>query len=91
MTTSTRTPRTPITVVMRRLLTFMTVAALTLGAIPSAARATNAGDDLRAKRAALLTRIASQTDNAEQDEAAVVVAEGREQRAEATLAIARPQ
>ena len=74
---------------MRRLLTFMTVAALTLGAIPSAARATNAGDDLRAKRAALLTRIASQTDNAEQDEAAVVVAEEREQRAEATLAIAR--
>jgi hypothetical protein len=74
---------------MRRLLTFMTVAALTLGAVPPAARATTAGDDLRAKRAALLARIADQTDQAEQDQAAVVVAEAREQQATGALAAAR--
>src|SRR5205823_1737909 len=54
MRTSTRAPRTPITVVMRRLPAFGIVAALVLGAVPSVARATTAGDDLRAKRAALL-------------------------------------
>jgi len=74
---------------MRRLLTFMIVAAMALGAVPSAARATNAGDDLRSKRAALLAKIASQTDDAEQDQAAVVLAEEREQRASAALATAR--
>jgi len=74
---------------MRRLLAFGIVAALVLGAVPSVARATTAGDDLRAKRAALLTRIAAQTDEAEQDEAAVVFAEEQQQRANAALATAR--
>src|SRR5689334_19021207 len=84
-----RAPRTPITVVMRRVLASLIVAALGLGAVPASARASNTGDDLRARRAALLARIAVQTDGAEQDEAAVVVAEQREQQAAATLADAR--
>jgi len=74
---------------MRRLPAFGIVAALVLGAVPSVARATTAGDDLRAKRAALLIRIAAQTDEAEQDQAAVVFAEERQQRATAALAAAR--
>jgi len=74
---------------MRRLLVFGIVAALVLGAVPSVARATSGGDDLRAKRAALLSRIAAQTDEAEQDEAALVVAQDRQQRATAALATAR--
>jgi rare lipoprotein A (peptidoglycan hydrolase) len=67
----------------------MTVAALSVSATPAVARASNAGDDLRTRRAALLARIAAQTDAAEQDQAAVVVAEQREQRADADLAGAR--
>ncbi len=74
---------------MRRLLSFMAVAALALGAVPTVARASNAGDDMRARRAALLARIAAQTDDAEQDQAAVVVAEQRAERATAALADAR--
>jgi rare lipoprotein A (peptidoglycan hydrolase) len=74
---------------MRRLLAFVTVAALMPGALSAPARATGAGDDLRARRAALLTRIASQTDDAEQDQAAVVVAQARERRAQAALVTAR--
>jgi rare lipoprotein A (peptidoglycan hydrolase) len=74
---------------MRRLLASVTVAALMLGAVPSVARASNAGDDLRARRSALLTRIAAQTDDAEQDQAGVVVAEESEQRTTAALADAR--
>jgi len=74
---------------MRRLLASGIVVALVLGAVPSVAGATTAGDDLRAKRDALLTRIAAQTDDAEQDEAAVVFAQERQQRAAAALATAR--
>jgi rare lipoprotein A (peptidoglycan hydrolase) len=79
----------PITVVMRRLVAFVVVAVLVLGAAPPVARAATAGDDLRAKRDALLTRIATQTDEAEQDQAAVVFAEERQQRAAEALATAR--
>jgi rare lipoprotein A (peptidoglycan hydrolase) len=74
---------------MRRLLTFLIVAALAFGAMPAVARASNAGDDLRARRTALLNRIATQTDEAEQDEAAVVLAQGQEQQAAGALAAAR--
>ena len=74
---------------MRRLLAFLIVAALATGALPAAAHGSNAGDDLRARRAALLLRVADQTDQAEQDQAAVVVAEEREQQATAVLAAAR--
>jgi rare lipoprotein A (peptidoglycan hydrolase) len=74
---------------LRRLLASMTVVAVSLSATPSVARASNAGDDLRARRAALLARIAAQTDDAEQDQAAVVIAEEREQQAVANLAGAR--
>jgi len=74
---------------MRRLLTFGIVTLLVLGVVPSTARATTAGDDLRAKRAALLARIAAQTDDAEQDQAAVVIAEERQQQVAAELATAR--
>src|SRR3954453_3174032 len=89
MKASVPTLRTPITVVMRRMLTFMTVAALTLGAVPTVARASSPGDDLRTRRATLLSRIAEQTDAAEQDQAAVVNAEQQEQEAVAELAGAR--
>ena len=74
---------------MRRVSAFLIVGALALGAVPPAARASGTGDDLRARRAALLARIAAQTDDAEQDQAAVVVAEQREQHAAAVLANAR--
>jgi rare lipoprotein A (peptidoglycan hydrolase) len=74
---------------MRRLLTFLTVAALAFGGIPTVARASNAGDDLRARRTALLNRIATQTDEADQDEAAVVLAQGQEQQTAGALAEAR--
>jgi len=74
---------------MRRLPAFVIVAVLALGAVPSVARATNTADDLHAKRAALLTRIAAQTDEVDQDEAAVVFAQERQQRAATALATAR--
>jgi rare lipoprotein A (peptidoglycan hydrolase) len=74
---------------MRRVLAFLIVVALALGAVPAAARAAGTGDDLRVRRAALLSRIAAQTDEAEQDQAAVVVAEQREQEAAAALANSR--
>ena len=74
---------------MRRVLASLIVAALAAGAAPTVARASTAGDDLRAKRAALLTRIAAQTDEAEQAEAAVVFAQERQQRAGAALVTAR--
>ena len=74
---------------MRRVLAFVAVAALMPGALSAPARAAASGDDLRARRDALLARIASQTDDAEQDQAAVVVAEARERRAQAALASAR--
>ena len=74
---------------MRRLLASTIVAALTLGVVPTVARASGTGGDLRARRAALLARIAAQTDSAEQHQAAVVVAEQREQQTTAALAEAR--
>ncbi|HEV3351642.1 MAG TPA: septal ring lytic transglycosylase RlpA family protein [Acidimicrobiales bacterium] len=74
---------------MRRAAAFLIATALTMGGVPSVARASSAGDDLRARRADLLARIAAQTDEAEQDAAAVVLAQGREQRATAALATAR--
>jgi rare lipoprotein A (peptidoglycan hydrolase) len=74
---------------MRRLVTFLAVAVLSASAAPTVARASNAGEDLRARRAALLERIAAQTDDAEQDQAAVVAAEGQEQQTVGALASAR--
>jgi len=74
---------------MRRVSTFLVFGALALGAVTPIARASGTGDDLRARRAALLARIAAQTDEAEHDQAAVVVAQQREQRAGADLAAAR--
>src|SRR5437763_3250954 len=83
---SIRSHQTSITLVMVRLTALVIGAALAGGALAPAARAS---DDPRARRAELLTRIAQQTDRAEQDQAAVVVAEEREQRADAQLATAR--
>jgi rare lipoprotein A (peptidoglycan hydrolase) len=65
---------------------FVAVAAFGAGVLAPAA---GASDDLRARRADLLARIAQQTDRAEQDQAAVVVAEERERRAAGDLATAR--
>jgi rare lipoprotein A (peptidoglycan hydrolase) len=70
--------RTSITVVIAAVVGF--------AALPAPARG---ADDVRARRAALLTRIAAQTDEAERDQAAVVVAEARQQRAEGALFDAR--
>jgi rare lipoprotein A (peptidoglycan hydrolase) len=82
--------RTSITVVMRRAAAFTVVIALALAVPAPVSRAAAAGpDDVRARRAALLTRIAAQTDEAEHDQAAVVVAEARQQRAEQALSDAR--
>ena len=67
----------------------MAVAALALGALPTPARAASTGDDLRARRDALLARIAAQTDDAERDQAAVVAAEARQRSAGTALASAR--
>ncbi|MCU1451203.1 MAG: rare lipoprotein [Acidimicrobiales bacterium] len=75
---------------MRRAAAFTAVVALALGAPAPVSRASAAGpDDVRARRTALLTRIAAQTDEAERDQAAVVVAEARRQRAEGALSDAR--
>jgi rare lipoprotein A (peptidoglycan hydrolase) len=74
------------------MLAFTAVVAVAVGVLPSAARpggAAAAADDVRARRAALLTRIAAETDRAENDQAAVVVAEGRQRHAEAAFADAR--
>src|SRR5207237_1367277 len=57
---SIRAPRTSITVVMHRVSAFVAVAALALGALPTPARAASTGDDLSARRDALLARIAAQ-------------------------------
>ncbi len=71
---------------MRRLAGFVAVAVVVQGGV---AHASTTGDDLRARRDALLTKIAAQTDDAEHDQAEVVVAQAREQRASAALAAAR--
>jgi rare lipoprotein A len=73
---------------MVRLTAFVLAAALT-GVAAAPAAGAGAGDDLRARRAALLDRIAAQTDRAEQDQAAVVVAEQRRRQADGDLAEAR--
>ena len=74
---------------LRRLLAASGAAILSLSTLPAAAHASSTGDDLRARRAALLTRIAAQTDEADQAEAAVVFSQERRQRAEGALATAR--
>jgi len=83
---SIRTHQTSITLVMVRLTAFVAVAALSAGTLAPAA---HASDDPRARRAALLTTIAQQTDRAEQDQADVVIAEERQRRAEGELGDAR--
>ena len=61
-----------------------------LAGFPALAPAAHAAsNDLRARRDALLLRIAAQTDEAEHDQAEVVVAEGRQRQATAVLADAR--
>jgi rare lipoprotein A (peptidoglycan hydrolase) len=87
---SIRSPQASITLVMHRSTAFVlaTVAVASL-LPPPAAAATAPGDDPRARRAALLDRIAAQTDRAEQDQAAVVIAEEREDSATAGVATAR--
>jgi rare lipoprotein A (peptidoglycan hydrolase) len=73
---------------MNRLTSITVVIAAVVGFAARPAPAHGA-DDVRARRAALLTRIATQTDEAERDQAAVVVAETRQQRAEGALSDAR--
>src|SRR5436190_15597770 len=83
---SIRSLQTSITLVMVRLTAFGLVAVLSAAALAPAA---GAADDLHARRDALLTRIAEQTDRADQDQIAVVAAEDRERQADADLATAR--